>query len=371
MCASRSPSGTGNLGALARIAHLPRQNVAWGERDDLEGSDPFIAEGLSRRFDVPFHFIRYDTTEFLEHAAEWCYVSELANDNIGWFAEGTPVLADHYRTGAAFLVTGDEPWGVGGHVADEMEARAAVMPAALSPSFRELLAPGSVDACEASYSEGIRCVTEQCESDNWLDVKDFLYVHGRLARFVFSLGYYKEIAVEIRRPFLAAAVLDVVQGLPGRHRAYKNTFVSMLNGYFPEVMAFPDASVNSLPDWEYDIRTRPAMREFFLELLDPERVAGGVLGEMIDADAFRALVRSWFDTEAAPMQRVPEKDRNRLVRWVPSTLRRRSRTLDRVRKLLRRGTLKRDRSRFDTLRSIALLSLLERDLDRFGSGRRH
>ena len=47
-------------------------------------------------------------------------------------------------------------------------------------------------------------------------------LYGRVARFIFSLGYYRELATEVRRPFLTRRVLDVIQRLPPRHRVNNN-----------------------------------------------------------------------------------------------------------------------------------------------------
>lgn len=356
----------GNLAALHRIGQLPREAFAWGLRADLEGSDPAIARTLAERFQIPFRFLSYDTDEFLANARQWCLTSELANDNIGWYAEGAPVLASSYQTGADFVITGDEPWGVGGYAGDASESRASVLPHKLPHAFAAILSDVSAERAAAFHDAEITSLTCQCDSEDWLDIKDFLYVHGRLARFVFSLGYYKELAVEVRRPFLAGAVLDVVQHLPGRHRVYKNAFVSTLRRFYPEVMDLPDSSVDSLPDWEFDIRSNAALRSTFLDLLESERATAGVLAGLVDPARLQALTAAYFGETATPMTRAPQKDTHPISRLLPGVVRRRSRGLDRLRRALGRGTLKRGRSTFDTLRAVALVAMLEQQLSGFG-----
>jgi hypothetical protein len=78
------------------------------------------------------------------------------------------------------------------------------------------------------------------------DRRDFLYLHGRVARFIFALGYYKEFATEVRRPFLLGNVLDVLAEAP--FRAEKNLYISMVGRFFPAVAAVPPRSADSLPN---------------------------------------------------------------------------------------------------------------------------
>jgi hypothetical protein len=93
------------------------------------------------------------------------------------------------------------------------------------------------------YSEAIASISRHCQNSDFIDRKDFFYLHGRIARFIFSLGYYKELSTPLRRPFLSNTVLEVVRRLHARHRIWKNLYISTLHRHFPSVMAIP---VNSI-----------------------------------------------------------------------------------------------------------------------------
>jgi hypothetical protein len=58
--------------------------VSWGLGEGIPRSDVSLARQLAGAFGVPFVFIPYTSDAFVENAARWCYLSELANDNFGW-----------------------------------------------------------------------------------------------------------------------------------------------------------------------------------------------------------------------------------------------------------------------------------------------
>ncbi|WP_348240365.1 hypothetical protein, partial [Salmonella enterica] len=59
---------------------------------DVPRSDASIARSLAARFGVPWEFISTTTDGFVDNCSDWAYVSELSNDNFGWYAEGFGTL---------------------------------------------------------------------------------------------------------------------------------------------------------------------------------------------------------------------------------------------------------------------------------------
>lgn len=352
----------GILAFLEAIRRPARKAVAWGSARDVPFSDPWLAAQLAARFALPLKFIHYDSDRLPENAAGWCRLSELANDNLGWFAEGASLLAESYRTNANFALVGDESWGWHGHPRSERDAREACLPATLGPELERCLAKDVAEEYRARYEAEVDKVLAACENDHPADRRDFLYLHGRVARFIFALGCYKELAVEVRRPFLIASVLEVVARIPPRFRANKNLYISMLGRYFPAVVALPTRSARSLPDWSRDIRSKPELRRLFLDLLD-ERRLDGVLGGLLDPAAFVALRDSFFGESPPPARRAaPSRP---LTSRLPLRLRQRLRATG----LLPGGAGGYPRrGRTDLLRCIALIALLERELPSFAKG---
>jgi len=359
--------GLDSRGAIAffdAVGRPPSAAFTWGLRDDIPESDACVARAIAELYGVPFRFLRYDTDAFLANAREWAYTSELANDNIGWYAEGQPILASAYRSGAAFTVAGDVVWDGGGFAFNDYEVRVNSVPPFLAPELIACLRPEKREFGVATYDAALDGVLATCDSDDLTDRKDYLYYYARMARFILSLGYYRELAVEVRRPFLSRAAIALFQALPQSHRVEKSGYVSMMQRRFPRLMRIEEQTVLSLPDWEHDLRAKPDLRAFFLEYLDGERIAGGALGGLMDPAALGALRDAYFNATPTPVSRAglsrARRLRRRLVPFVQ-----RHRTIDHVSRILRGGARIPARSTFDVLRSVALVTLLEEQLARF------
>jgi hypothetical protein len=354
----------GILAYLSSLGRLPSNAIAWGTTKDIPRSDPFIASQLAKRFSIPLKFVSYDSDQFVGNAPTWCYLSELANDNTGWYAEGASTLARHYHTDADFTLVGDETWGWHGHPQNDEDARNATLPAAPGAEVMSCLAPGLRDELRAGYEAGVASVLAACENTHPADRRDFLYLHGRVARFIFALGYYKEFATEVRRPFLLGNVLDVLAEVPPRFRADKNLYISMVGRFFPEVAAVPPRSADSLPNWSVDIREKPELRRFFLDLLDAENL-GGALGAVLDAAAVQTLKRKFFDSRAGGGQHAPAP--NPLLGYLPMRLKQRLRASGLYPGSTNMAGGYTSRGTAVLVRCIALLSLLQKSLPAFSA----
>jgi glutamine amidotransferase-like protein len=356
----------GILGILEQLGTMPTRALGWGMRDDIPGSDAWVAKRLAEEFRLNFSFLSYDTDQLTEIAEEWVYVSELVNDNIGRYGEGMGAVRNFYTTGADFTFIGDEAWGWRGYAGDEMEARAHVLPPSLPARLRSILYSTALERLEAQYQESLTRIMQPCENPDPTDRKDFLYLHGRVARFIFGLGYYREIASEMRRPFLANEVLEVVRRLPRKFRVHKNLYVSMLRRFLPRTMKYPEMEVPSLPDWSYDLRYKEPMRSFFRELLEYANIQEGPLATMIDRAAFEKARDEFFSSEVRPVNRRASR-KVRIRRAARQALLARPR-LERLLTQLRRRTAPANpSSALDPLWRIALCVLLQRNLKRFRS----
>lgn len=353
----------GILGVLDQFEHLPARALSWGLRDDLPYSDARIAHLMADEFQVPFQFKSYTSEEIPQNAETWCYLSELANDNLGWFSEGSSVLHNFYDVTADFSLRGDECWGLGGWCHTEKAARSLIFPFSLPPALRSILNQDQVEEFEELYDQEIKSITQNCTFQNWVDYKDYLYVNGRVARFIFSLGYYQELATEIRRPFLANSVLEVVRRLPAKFRIHKNLYVDMLKHHLPRTMFVSDKIVNSLPDWSYDVRTSPHLRQYFLGLCNVASVESGVLGELIDSRLFTTLREGFLGGEAHSSNRSisPFERKQRIFKKTLAS----TRLWDKLRQLRPQQETSSPFNAFPVLTRIALIVLLEKQLAKF------
>lgn len=335
--------------------------LTWGYRDDIPFSDASIARELAARFKTTFEFTAYTTDTLVENAESWCYISELANDNLGWYAEGTGVLTNSYDKTVDCLFVGDEIWGWGNAVTDEEEMRAEILPPHLPETVRAILSDNCLAQAVESYESALEEIMRYCDNDDPNDRKDYLYLHGRVARFIFSVGYYKELAMPIRRPFLSRGVVDVMTGLSPSQRVYKRLYRSMLRRFAPKVAEVPIATVNSLPDWEFDLRNDAKLRDYLLDLLDPRRLSAGPLGDILNLDAVVELRQREFSRSVRPMRRKPNRARDLLG----SAIRSGSLGYLLKRKLRPKIAAHHAATGFAVIQRVALLSLLERMFPKF------
>ncbi len=348
------------LACVARAGRMPKRTFGWGMQADFPYSDSDIASKIARRFGVRYDFFGYGTEVFLDNANSWSYLSELANDNIGWYAEGASVLAHSYDPSVDYTLVGDEAWGWGGVPANIEQAISSVVPHAVAPLFAKSVRPGMRDACNAMYRAGIERALQGVDNAGLAEQKDYLYLHGRVARFIFSLGYYKELATEVRRPFLTGAVLDVVKGLPRGFRYHKNLYRSVLHTYLPELRRFPQNMCSSLPDWRYDVAHRAPLRDFFTELLSSKSLEASAISKLLDPSAIERAWRGYLQAPVRPIDRKVGKMRLFKHWLVPERAR--------IWRAARGDVLGGIGSRtdFDFFRALALLILLERQFPTLG-----
>jgi hypothetical protein len=360
----------GMLGTCSLLGSLPAKAVTWGLLQDVPRSDASIAQALAARFGVPWEFIATTTDGFVDNCADWAYVSELSNDNFGWYTEGFGTLHYMHATGYPCSFIGDESWGCQGFAHGELHAYGRVLTPSVPSSVLSLLQPSVRAHAAEAYFENIRATMRDCEDVDWSDRKDFLYLHGRVARYIFALGYNRGHATEHRRPFLTRAVLDVVRRLPAAFRVNKNLYRTMLRRHLPDAARVPSASVNSLPDWSFDLRMREPLRSCFLGLLNEPLIESGALGELFDVRAFAAVRDAFFAQTPTPVSRKPRAASvikghlNRML-WASRAYE----PIDRWRHRWR-GNAPTQRATVlpvDLLRRAAILVLLERQLPRFNA----
>jgi len=358
----------GMLGACNLLDAHPARAVCWGFLKEAPRSDASISRSLAERFGIPWDFIAMRTDTFVDNCEHWAYVSELSNDNFGWYSEGFGTLVHLHETGHPCSLIGDESWGWHGFAYDEFQAYSKVLPATVPASLLALMIENRRETAASAYVNNIRDVMRDCHDTDWTDRKDFFYLHARVARFIFALGYYRGHVLEQRRPFLTRSVLDVVRRMPAEYRVHKNLYLTMLERRFPGVARVPYASVNSLLDWNYDLRTNARLRDFFLELLNDPVIETGALGDLIDMGRFRALRDAFFTENPAPIVRQARasdlaRQYVRKMLWRHPFYKHVDRWSNSHQQMKRSVTI----APIDILRRVAILVLLERQLCRFSS----
>jgi hypothetical protein len=301
----------GLLGGALALGRPPAAVITNGVSDQLRGTDTALAKRLAMVLGLEYRFCHRDPALGAQLALDGIAQCELRADNC------PEVFGQHRLPPAIFagldsVLKGDEIWGWLDEARSHDQAISNVMPNRLSPRLLEVLAPDLRTRAEELWRAEIEAVLYGWAGDDWNDAKDYLYLKGRVCRYIFGLGGSDEEHVQVVRPFLTKGVLDVVQRLPGRLRANKNLYLEMLARHEPRLFGYGRNHGSHIADYYFH------MAPFVRERTESRLGAGHDLGGLLDRDAARRLVSSFTPREAppAPAPNGPARLRNRaLDRW--------------------------------------------------------
>jgi hypothetical protein len=283
----------GLLGGALALGRPPAAVITNGVSDQLRGTDTALARRLAVALGLEYRFCRRDPALGARLAPDGIARCELRTDTC------PEVFGQHRAPPTVFagldsVLKGDEIWGWQDEARSRDQAVGNVMPNRLSPRLLEVLAPDLGARAEELWRAEIETVLHGCANDDWNDAKDYLYLKGRVCRYIFGLGGSDEEHVQVIRPYLTKGVLDVVQRLPGRLRVQKNLYLEMLARHEPRLFAYGRNHGSHIADYYFHMA--PFVRERAAARLD----AGHDLGGLLDRDAARRLVASFAPREAPP-----------------------------------------------------------------------
>jgi hypothetical protein len=170
------------------------------------------------------------------------------------------------------------------------------------------------EAMEAELAAAVESVARRAASPNAHDQKDFLYLDVRLQSVL--LAWRRFIAgafFDVREPFLATDVLDVISTLTTHDRRGKRLYRSVARELAPEIFAVPRSTVGGYaPSWRHEIeRVRDQLPAWTSV---PSR-----LDDLVPPDAIVALA-SRVSSTAAPhsglKQRIRKHVGSRAAEWI-------------------------------------------------------
>lgn len=293
------------LGTLVALGSPPTQAVTWGATDQVPGTDVTLARELARIAGVPHRFRPYDAAGVAAHAREWCVISELASDNLGFYAAGPRFLYDAaVPTGAVYV--GEHVIGPGGlprTVEEAIETVTLVPTRGLVPTISAILTPAGREQAGGILWRELEAMVGDCPSSRPKDVQDHLFLQLDAFRWLFSPSFYKEPMMTVRRPLFLGPVLEVTTRLPESFRVDKRVLVTLLERFLPDLMRPPLTRGNSLPDWEYESRQMEGFGTFLRERTRPGTLATLPVAEFLDMEAVRTLLGAFFQELPHPIDR--------------------------------------------------------------------
>ena len=289
----------GLLGSLLAAGTPPRAVITNGASDDLPGTDTALARTLSRDLAIDYRFCRRDPAVAARRSADGIARCELLTDSspeVFGQHEADPALF----AGLRYVLKGDEVWGWKDEALDRQQAIGQVMPTHVGDSVRRVLDGDVGLRADAIYDGEIDELLSGAQSRDWNERKDYLYLKGRETRYIFGLGASDEEHTEVRRPFLARGVLDVVAATPSRLRVQKNLYLETLRRSHPALFRYGRNHRSSTAD--YYSHMADCVRETTLGRL----AAGQTLGGLLDPSAVAGLVSRFearFAGESRPSLR--------------------------------------------------------------------
>ncbi len=304
------------LGMLQRVGRLPVEALTWGGTDEVSDSDVTVARELARLAGIPHRFLRYSAERVVDQARAWCVVSELASDNLGFYAAGPYFLEEHAASAEAVYL-GEHVIGISGLPATIEEAIGTVTRVSregLRPALAGLLTAEGRERMHSLLWRELEALAAECPSVRPKDVQDHLYLQVDTFRWLCSPAFYKEPMRTPRRPLYLEPVMNLAARLPETLRVDKRVLIRVLETYLPAYLRPGLMLADSLPDWNHDSRRVEVFRAFLENRTRREALATLPWQGVLNSDATDAAVAEFFRANPLPKDRRPESARF-WVRW--------------------------------------------------------
>ena len=346
----------------------PRRTMTWGVADDIDGSDPAIARELAAMYEVRHTFVPYDHDGFERHAQHWAFISELGSDNLGNFAAGAEFLSRVHPMASA-VFNGDQVLGFGGlpvSLDDAIEAGAGIPADGLAPGIASLFGKRATDVAQMVRGT-LDALLDGRQTEPLKNVLDFLGWHTHGVRWLNAPMYHREPMVSHWRPMVHRPALELFAELPEWARIDKVLLPRVLDHHYPAAARVPVASANSLVDWNMAFTRELPTCLFFARQVGAGRVLESPVGQLLEPDHYRAVIRSYLATSFAEVDRRPSSDAGiRDVRRRFARSRAASLAVRRVQRWVNR--MRRRRVGASTARVVQRVALIELLIDAIDRG---
>ena len=119
-----------------------------------------------------------------------------------------------------------------------------------------------------------------------VDRRDYFYFAVRLFHYHSRSAYCKRTVIDVRNPWLDRELLEFLAVLPVRYRIDREFYKRSVGALFPELMAIPPATRNSLENWSELLQKDTSLQQFLKTHLIEKPNS---LHAILNPDAVRAL----------------------------------------------------------------------------------
>jgi asparagine synthase (glutamine-hydrolysing) len=276
-------------GCVNRIAGEKLHTVTWGVNENLADSDAATARQVANFLHSDHHFLRRESEHLQRDIGEMIYRIDGLNTDPAFHSNELSIMRrirDEFD--GLYVLRGEECFGPRPEAASDPEVLVAAGVARLGDHLRVecLLNASKLPEFRDHSAQIIQGLLDACPSVNFTDRRDHFYFATRIFHYHTRSAYYKRTIVDVRNPWLDREVLEFMQTVPVRYRDNKYLYKKTVRVMFPELMALPLATRNSLENWPEIVQKDRAIQQFLkMHLIDRPNSFHNIL----DPDAVRVL----------------------------------------------------------------------------------
>jgi asparagine synthetase B (glutamine-hydrolysing) len=307
-------------GCVHRLTPESLHTVSWGVNEDVAGSDTFVAREVAGLLHCDHRFARRSTEHFQRDIREMIYRTDgLITDSASHSSELSIMRRIREEFSGLYLLRGEECFGHAAEPTCDAEALGQWGIAPLGDHLRveSLLNPSKLPEFREHSTNIIKDLVDSCPSESIIDRRDYFYFAVRLFHYHSRSAYCKRTVIDVRNPWLDRELLEFLAVLPARHRIDRDLYKRSVRALFPELMAIPPATRNSLENWSEVVQKDRTMQQFLKTHLIEKPNS---LHEILNPNAVRELYEQAIQpggVRSSLKQRTMKTTKNFLRTWTP------------------------------------------------------
>ena len=252
-------------GCVQLITGNGLHTVSWGVSEDVPGSDTTVARQVADLLHSDHHFARRESENFQRDIGEMIYrIDGLNTDPASHSSELSIMRRIREELGGLYVLRGEECFGHADEPHCDAEALGQWGIAPLSDHTRaeSLLNPSKLPEFREHSAQIIQDLIDSCPCETITDRRDYFFFAVRLFHYHSRSAYCKRTVVDVRNPWLDRELLEFLAVLPVRYRIDREFYKRSVAGLFPELMAIPPATRNSLENWSQIVQKDGTLQRF-------------------------------------------------------------------------------------------------------------
>ncbi|PID79125.1 hypothetical protein CSB20_11555 [bacterium DOLZORAL124_64_63] len=226
--------------------------VTWGEKNNVRGSDPEVAQKVVASLGrVDHKFMPRLSDLFGEWFREVNYYLDGLSELAVFHPHEFQIMKTIREQGFEKVIRGDEAFGYLGrrYSTESAWATIGIRPFHRVRHLPNLLKPEWYNKLDEANREDLAVLDRRFNGLDPTTLKDVIYFSQRVPTYLSQASYYKQIVLDQRNPLLSHELLDFYQTVPNSLRRHKNLFFRAFNRAFPTLGRIPYATSGGLENW--------------------------------------------------------------------------------------------------------------------------